>query len=186
MQAWVLHGHMIYLPWQFFLWHGSNQSKYYVLFYPLFMHSQAQDKLFRDLANSFNRCVRIWWNWFWMCFLRILLYFTVYNYFMPSWATVKIIAPGFMSTWCTVPKAVRPKTTVHKVVHSTEGAMVLTCPRRHEKVVLLLISCLYSFLKHTIEPPRVKPTKCLCAQRRRGSAWASAQSDQSLRCVLNG
>ena len=31
-----------------------------------------------------------------------------------------------------------------------------------------------------------KPTKWLCAQRRLTSAWASAQSDQSLRCPLNG
>ena len=32
-----------------------------------------------------------------------------------------------------------------------------------------------------IEPPVTKPTKWLCTQRRQ-SAWASAQSDQSLRC----
>ena len=31
-----------------------------------------------------------------------------------------------------------------------------------------------------------KPTKWLCAQQRLRSAWASAQSDQSLRCALNG
>ena len=31
-----------------------------------------------------------------------------------------------------------------------------------------------------------KPTKILCAQRRLRSAWASAQSDQSLRCALDG
>ena len=31
-----------------------------------------------------------------------------------------------------------------------------------------------------------KPTKWVCAQRRLRSAWASAQSDQSLRCALNG
>ena len=31
-----------------------------------------------------------------------------------------------------------------------------------------------------------KPTKRLCAQRRLRSAWASAQSDQSLRWALNG
>ena len=31
-----------------------------------------------------------------------------------------------------------------------------------------------------------KPTKWVCAQQRLRSAWASAQSDQSLRCVLNG
>ena len=32
----------------------------------------------------------------------------------------------------------------------------------------------------------IKPTKWLCAQRRFRSAWASAQSDQSLCCALNG
>ena len=31
-----------------------------------------------------------------------------------------------------------------------------------------------------------KPTKWVCAQRRLRSAWASVQSDQSLRCALNG
>ena len=31
-----------------------------------------------------------------------------------------------------------------------------------------------------------KPTKWVCAQRWLRSAWASAQSDQSLRCALNG
>ena len=31
-----------------------------------------------------------------------------------------------------------------------------------------------------------KPTKWVCAQRRLRSAWASAQSDQSIRCALNG
>ena len=31
-----------------------------------------------------------------------------------------------------------------------------------------------------------KPTKWLCTQRRLRSAWASTQSDQSLRCALNG
>ena len=31
-----------------------------------------------------------------------------------------------------------------------------------------------------------KPTKWVCAQRRLRSAWASTQSDQSLRCALNG
>ena len=30
------------------------------------------------------------------------------------------------------------------------------------------------------------PTKWVCVQRRLRSAWASAQSDQSLRCALNG
>ena len=32
----------------------------------------------------------------------------------------------------------------------------------------------------------IKPTNWLCAQRRHRSAWASTQSDQSIRCALNG
>ena len=32
----------------------------------------------------------------------------------------------------------------------------------------------------------IKLTKWLCAQRRLKSAWAAAQADQSLYCVLNG
>ena len=32
----------------------------------------------------------------------------------------------------------------------------------------------------------IKPTMWVCAQRRLRSAWASAQSDQSLRCAING
>ena len=31
-----------------------------------------------------------------------------------------------------------------------------------------------------------KPSKRLCAQPRLRSVWASAQSDQSLRCAFNG
>ena len=38
------------------------------------------------------------------------------------------------------------------------------------------------YMSHDI----TKPTKWLCAQQRLRSAWASAQSDQSLRCALNG
>ena len=34
--------------------------------------------------------------------------------------------------------------------------------------------------------PATKPTMWLCDQRRLRSAWASAQSDQSLRCARNG
>ena len=36
------------------------------------------------------------------------------------------------------------------------------------------------------DPQHDKTNKVLCAQRRLRSAWATAQSDQSLRCVLNG
>ena len=41
------------------------------------------------------------------------------------------------------------------------------------------------FLKqlYIYEPPHDKTNKMMCAQRRLRSAWASAQSDQSLPCV---
>ena len=51
------------------------------------------------------------------------------------------------------------------------------------------------WFSHTVKCPEgaddmsrnmTKPTMWLCAQRRLRSAWASTQSDQSLRCALNG
>ena len=42
--------------------------------------------------------------------------------------------------------------------------------------------CFANSVEEPFEPPHDKPTIWLCAQRRLGSAWASAQSDQSLRC----
>ena len=42
--------------------------------------------------------------------------------------------------------------------------------------------CFANSVEETFEPPHDEPTTCLCAQRRPKSAWASAQSDQSLRC----
>ena len=46
------------------------------------------------------------------------------------------------------------------------------------------VLCLVPFLGvyHDLSRLITKPTKWLCAQRRLRSAWASAQSDQSLRC----
>ena len=37
-----------------------------------------------------------------------------------------------------------------------------------------------------ISKDMTKPTKWVCAQQQHRSAWASAQSDQSLRCAFNG
>ena len=45
-----------------------------------------------------------------------------------------------------LPEAVRLRATVHQVVHSTEGAVVLTCPSRHEIVVLLRVFRVVGFL----------------------------------------
>ena len=42
--------------------------------------------------------------------------------------------------------------------------------------------CFANSVEEPFEPPHDKPTIWLCAQRRLRSAWASAQSDQSLRC----
>ena len=43
----------------------------------------------------------------------------------------------------------------------------------------ILLVCLQINMSHDT----TKPTKWVCAQRRLRSAWASAQSDQSLRCL---
>ena len=43
----------------------------------------------------------------------------------------------------------------------------------------------YSLLQH-LSHDMTKPTKWVCAQRRLRSVWASAKSDRSLRCALNG
>ena len=68
---------------------------------------------------------------------------------------------------------------------------------RHVKFLMLcslLSNKLLDRMVHQIDPTAIqdmshdmtKPTKLLCAQRRLRSAWASAQSDQSLRCALKG
>ena len=44
----------------------------------------------------------------------------------------------------------------------------------------------WEYLQNKMSIDMTKPTKWLCAQRRLRSAWASTQSDQSLRCALNG
>ena len=48
--------------------------------------------------------------------------------------------------------------------------------------VMKLFSTVLTFMSRDM----TKPTKWLCTQRRPRSAWASAHSDQSLRCALNG
>ena len=48
-------------------------------------------------------------------------------------------------------------------------------------------TCRTAICVYWCEPPQpTKPTKWVCAQRRLRSAWASVQSDQSLRWALNG
>ena len=58
--------------------------------------------------------------------------------------------------------------------------LMIKVPLFHIRIsppILLSLSLLYN-LSHLV----TKPTKWLCAQRRLRSAWASTQSDQSLRC----
>ena len=65
-------------------------------------------------------------------------------------------------------------------------------PREHHKNKLLAKLnrfTLFNWVSYIIEQmsrDMTKPAKWLCAQWRLRSAWASAQSDQSLRCALNG
>ena len=51
----------------------------------------------------------------------------VYNYFIPFCATVKTITHEVLwMTRCTVTRGRRPRATMHRVIHSTEGVIVLT------------------------------------------------------------
>ena len=52
----------------------------------------------------------------------------------------------------------------------------------YNKVIQYKCQAAYPYVSRDM----TKPTKWLCAQRRLRSAWASAQSDQSLRCAPNG
>ena len=65
--------------------------------------------------------------------------------------------------------------------------IIASGPQQHNILYLMQIY-IASIVKHRQEPFKLlnrdmtKPTKWLSVQRRLGSAWASAQSDQSLRC----
>ena len=59
---------------------------------------------------------------------------TVYNYFIPFCATVKTITHKVLwMTRCTVARGRRPRATVHRVIHSTEGVIVLTVAQKGMK-----------------------------------------------------
>ena len=59
--------------------------------------------------------------------------------------------------------------------HNTQQRFLKICWADHEGTWI-------RYMSHDM----TKPTKWLCAQRRLRSVWASAQSDQSLHCALNG
>ena len=61
-------------------------------------------------------------------------------------------------------------------IYSTEKRNMLSFPTKRVQA----LPCWYMSRDMT------KPTKWVCAQRRLRSAWASAQSDHSLRCALIG
>ena len=52
-----------------------------------------------------------------------------------------------------------------------------------DKVAFIISFCFYYT---DLSSDMTKPIMWLCAKRRLKSDWASAQSDQSLRCALNG
>ena len=66
----------------------------------------------------------------------------------------------------------------YPVENPRDVAQILFCYHSVIFVVLLQISGNRTKMSRDM----TKPTKWLCAQRRLRSAWASAQSDQSLRC----
>ena len=58
-------------------------------------------------------------------------YLTLYNYFIPFWATVKTIIPEVLwTTWWAITRGRSPRTVVHQVVLSTEGLIGLTVAQK--------------------------------------------------------
>ena len=55
-------------------------------------------------------------------------------------------------------------------------------PREPSFCVYVVVVFCFFFLHHKLSRDMTKPTKSVCDQRRLRSAWASAQSDQSLPC----
>ena len=66
------------------------------------------------------------------------------------------------------------KATLLKTCDVASGITVCYGPNFDRKTILMT--------EYELSRDMTKPTKWLCAQRRLRSAWASAQSDQSLRC----
>ena len=70
---------------------------------------------------------------------------------------------------------------------------IIECPNinklsqeQNAKAILIILLKHSTFLINQMRRNMTKPTKWVCAQWRLRSALASAQSDQSLRCALNG
>ena len=83
-----------------------------------------------------------------------------------------IAQPDFRSQW----------PTVHQV---TQWVKNLADFARHyllSDVNMGMYDILHLYMSRNMK----KPTKWVCTKRRIRSAWASAQSDQSLRCALSG
>ena len=60
---------------------------------------------------------------------------------------------------------------------------IVYCNERRLKINIIVHHIgLFYLINRDMSQIMTKPTKWLCAQRRLRSAWASAQSDQSLRC----
>ena len=67
----------------------------------------------------------------------------------------------------------------YQVMLKFHGCLITPFLVRSMSVRLIILICNLSCLM-------IKPTKWLCTQQRLRLAWASTQSDQSLRCALNG
>ena len=66
-----------------------------------------------------------------------------------------------------------------KLLSTTSASWIKSFTNTYRRNMLFV---LIRYMSHVM----TKPTKSLYAQRRLRSVWASAQSDQSLRCALNG
>ena len=107
-----------------------------------------------------------------------------YNFLKKFLGTIyKRLVPVGMTVWVNRGKYTRQKFQSKKISNDQEliQSDLISCPQK-----TLRFKC--NYISEDIDHENLsrditKQTKCLCAQRRLWSAWASAQSDQSLRCL---
>ena len=99
--------------------------------------------------------------------------------------------PLVFITWLIKWDSLVKETTLKSEAKPTHICEYIICYKEGAKLMVQTFHRFYMLgfqisFKQQMSRDMKKPTKWLCAQRRLRSAWAFLQSDQSLRCALNG
>ena len=122
---------------------------------------------------------------------------TVIGYYSHSDGNTSVLAFCCVTIFCCwskfVSKKKKKKNVIILLLCRTSGQILLNhipiiSETSSKTIFFVIMWFLLSRNEHPIQMSHgmTKPTKWVCAQRRHRSAWASAQSDQSLRRALNG